>query len=52
MNRLLRILRHRWIDETAARRALDDAALARLAERRVQGRSDVALLPLPILVAC
>lgn len=33
MNRLLRILRHRWIDETAARRALDDAALARLAER-------------------
>ena len=33
MNRLLRILRHRWIDETDARRALDDAALARLAER-------------------
>jgi len=33
MNRLLRILKHRWIDETDARRALDDAALARLAER-------------------
>ncbi len=33
MNRLLRILRHRWLDETDARRALDEAALARLAER-------------------
>ena len=33
MNRLLRILRHRWLDETDARRALDTAALARLAER-------------------
>ena len=33
MNRLLRILRHRWFDETDARRALDDAALQRLAAR-------------------
>ena len=33
MNRLLRILRHRWLDETDAQRALDEAALARLAER-------------------
>ena len=33
MNRWLRILRHRWIDETDARRALDDAALDRLADR-------------------
>ena len=32
MNRLLRILKHRWLDETDARRALDDAALQRLAE--------------------
>ncbi len=31
MNRWLRILRHRWLDETDARRALDDAALDRLA---------------------
>jgi uncharacterized membrane protein YgcG len=30
MNRLLRILKHRWLDETDARRALDGAALARL----------------------
>ncbi len=33
MNRWLRLLKHRWHDETDARRALDDAALARLAER-------------------
>jgi uncharacterized membrane protein YgcG len=33
MNRWTRMLRHRWLDETDARRALDDAALARLAER-------------------
>jgi uncharacterized membrane protein len=33
MNRWLRILKHRWLDETDARRALDDAALARLAAR-------------------
>jgi uncharacterized membrane protein len=30
MNRLLRVLRHRWHDETDARRALDAAAMARL----------------------
>jgi uncharacterized membrane protein len=33
MNRWLRILKHRWLDETDAKRALDDAALARLAAR-------------------
>jgi uncharacterized membrane protein len=33
MNRLLRILKHRWHDETDAKRALDDAALERLAAR-------------------
>jgi len=33
MNRWLRILKQRWLDETDARRALDDAALDRLAER-------------------
>ena len=33
MNRLLRVLKHRWLDEIDARRALDDAALARLGER-------------------
>jgi uncharacterized membrane protein len=33
MNRWLRILKHRWLDETDARRALDDAALERLAAR-------------------
>ena len=33
MNRFVRILKHRWLDETDARRALDDAALGRLAER-------------------
>ena len=30
MNRWLRILRHRWLDETDTARALDAAALARL----------------------
>jgi uncharacterized membrane protein len=33
MNRLLRILKHRWLDETDARRALDAEALARLRAR-------------------
>lgn len=33
MNRWLRILRHRWLDESATRRALDDAALERLRAR-------------------
>ena len=33
MNRWLRLIKHRWLDEADARRALDDAALARLAER-------------------
>ena len=33
MNRLMRILRHRWLDEGDARRALGDAALERLAAR-------------------
>jgi len=33
MNRWLRILKHRWLDETDAHRALDEAALARLAAR-------------------
>lgn len=37
MNRWLRILRHRWIDESDARRALDDAALARLQARVATG---------------
>jgi uncharacterized membrane protein YgcG len=32
MNRWLRILKHRWLDETDAKRALDDAALQRLAQ--------------------
>lgn len=32
-NRWLRILRHRWLDETDAARALDAAALRRLEER-------------------
>jgi uncharacterized membrane protein len=31
--KLLRILRHRWLDETDARRALGEAALRRLEER-------------------
>ena len=30
-SRLLRILRHRWFDETDARRALGEAALDRIA---------------------
>jgi uncharacterized membrane protein YgcG len=30
MNRWLRLLKHRWLDETDARRALDDAAVDRL----------------------
>jgi len=29
-NKLLRILNHRWLDQTDTRRALDDAALSRL----------------------
>jgi uncharacterized membrane protein len=33
MSKLTRILKHRWHDETDARRALDEAALARLAGR-------------------
>jgi len=33
MNRWLRLLRHRWLDESDARRALDSAALARLQAR-------------------
>jgi len=33
MNRWLRILRHRWLDETDAARALDAAALQRLEAR-------------------
>ena len=33
MNKLLRILKHRWLDETDAQRALGEAALQRLAER-------------------
>jgi len=36
MGRLTRLLRHRWLDETDTRRALDDAALARLRERVAQ----------------
>ena len=33
MGRLLRILKHRWLDETDAARALDAAALSRLEDR-------------------
>lgn len=33
MNRFLRMLRHRWFDETDVRRAFDEAALQRLAQR-------------------
>jgi uncharacterized membrane protein YgcG len=33
MNRWLRILKHRWLDETDAERALDEAAMQRLAQR-------------------
>lgn len=36
MNKLLRILKHRWLDETDTARALDEAALARL-EAQVAG---------------
>ena len=42
-NKLLRILNHRWLDQTDTRRALDDAALSRLealvqaSERRHSG---------------
>jgi hypothetical protein len=58
MNRLARILRHRWLDETDARRALDDAALDRLearvaaSERRHSGEIRVCVeagLPLSYL---
>ena len=35
MGRLVRILKHRWLDETDAARALDAGALARLEERVV-----------------
>ena len=35
-NRLWRLLRHRWLDETDARRALDARALARVHERIAQ----------------
>jgi len=37
VNRWLRILRHRWLDEGDARRALGDAALARLRDRVAAG---------------
>jgi uncharacterized membrane protein len=33
MNKLLRLLKHRWLDETDARRALGDAGLKRIQER-------------------
>jgi uncharacterized membrane protein YgcG len=33
MNRWLRLFKHRWLDETDARRALDDAAVERLTQR-------------------
>src|SRR5438552_2634778 len=33
MNTLLRILKHRWLDETDARRALDGQALGRIEAR-------------------
>ena len=36
MNKLLRILKHRWLDETDTARALDEAALSRL-EAQVAG---------------
>jgi uncharacterized membrane protein len=32
-NRLLRLLKHRWLDERDVKRALDDAALARIEQR-------------------
>jgi uncharacterized membrane protein len=39
MNRLLRILKHRWLDETDAQRALDATALSRLRKRVQEGES-------------
>ena len=33
MNKLLRLLKHRWLDETDARRAFGDAGLKRVEER-------------------
>jgi uncharacterized membrane protein len=58
MNRLLRLLQHRRFDETDARRALDDAAMARLqarvaaSERRHSGEIRICVeagLPLSYL---
>jgi uncharacterized membrane protein len=58
VNRLLRILRHRWVDERDLARALDDATLARIearvaaSERRHSGEIRVcaeAGLPLSYL---
>jgi uncharacterized membrane protein len=58
MNRLLRLLQHRRYDETDARRALDDAAMARLqarvaaSERRHSGEIRICVeagLPLSYL---
>jgi len=58
MNRLLRLLQHRRLDETDARRALDDAAMARLqarvaaSERRHSGEIRICVeagLPLSYL---
>ncbi len=40
MNRLLRILKHRWYDETDAQRALDERALTRL-QTQVQSSESV-----------
>jgi uncharacterized membrane protein len=37
MNRFARILKHRWLDETDTRRALDGAALARIEARIAAG---------------
>ena len=39
MNRLLRILKHRALDETDTRRALDEAALTRLQQRVAESES-------------
>jgi uncharacterized membrane protein len=58
MNRLLRILKHRWFDETDSHRALDAAALKRLearvalSERRHSGEIRICVeagLPLSYL---
>lgn len=58
MNRLLRILKHRWLDETDTRRALNPAAVERLrqsvltSERRHSGEIRVCVeagLPLSYL---